>query len=168
MASHLERTHGTGSLDQTTNTRPHKMDKLESTGSWINQFLTRHDYFSTYTKEMGITQENKCSYCGSIDTPEHTVDFKKAYDTIRRSAVYQARRRLGNSEKIITLIKLTLQETANRIKVKGKYSEKFKSPEEAVEAYTEAILSTPTSDGITALQIGLCECKNVSSLRANT
>ncbi|KAJ8977861.1 hypothetical protein NQ317_004769 [Molorchus minor] len=40
---------------------------------YITQFLTGHGSFKYYTKRMGITQDDACSYCGLIDTAEHTV-----------------------------------------------------------------------------------------------
>lgn len=40
---------------------------------FISQFMTGHGYFRTYSKRMGKTVSDNCSYCGEIDTPKHTI-----------------------------------------------------------------------------------------------
>ena len=40
---------------------------------FVTQFLTGHGNFGSYLAKMNIQPTNKCSYCGSVDTPEHTI-----------------------------------------------------------------------------------------------
>ena len=40
---------------------------------FVTQFLTGHGNFGSYLKRMRISPTDKCSYCGRIDTPEHTI-----------------------------------------------------------------------------------------------
>ena len=57
------------------------------------------------------------------------VDFKQAYDRIKRQKLYEALRELGMKNKLIKMIKLTLKDTDNRVRIKGKLSKKFKVKE---------------------------------------
>jgi hypothetical protein len=54
------------------------------------------------------------------------IDFKQAYDTIKREKVYEAMRQMGIGEKLIRLVRMTLKETEYKVLVNGKLSGKFK------------------------------------------
>jgi hypothetical protein len=53
------------------------------------------------------------------------IDFKQAYDTIKREKVYEAMRQ-GIGEKLIRLVKMTLKETEYKVLANGQLSGKFK------------------------------------------
>lgn len=55
------------------------------------------------------------------------VDFKQAYDKIRRTGIYTALKNLGITEEVIKLIEMTLKETKNAIKFKAAQSKEFQS-----------------------------------------
>ena len=54
------------------------------------------------------------------------IDFKQAYDTVKRETVYEVIRGLRIPSKYIKLVKLTLKETYCNVQVNGNISEKFK------------------------------------------
>ena len=54
------------------------------------------------------------------------VDFMKAYDSVDRSKLYHAMRCLEIPEKLIRLVKMTLNETINKVAAEGRTSEGFR------------------------------------------
>jgi hypothetical protein len=54
------------------------------------------------------------------------IDFKQAYDTIKREKVYEAMRQMGIGEKLIRLVRMTLKETEYKVLANGQLSGKFK------------------------------------------
>lgn len=63
-----------------------------------------------------------------LQLPTHLVfiDFKQAYDSIRRYKLYQILREFKIHPKLIKLIKMTLEKTENKVKVKRMTSRKFR------------------------------------------
>lgn len=53
------------------------------------------------------------------------IDFKQAYDTIKREKIYEALTELGIPNKLRNLIKMTLSETKNKILLEGHISNSF-------------------------------------------
>jgi hypothetical protein len=53
------------------------------------------------------------------------IDFKKAYDSFRREALYNILIEFGIPKKLVRLIKTCLTETYNRVRVGNNLSEKF-------------------------------------------
>ena len=53
------------------------------------------------------------------------IDFKKAYDSIRREALYNILIEFGIPKKLVRLIKMCLTETYNRVRVGKNLSEMF-------------------------------------------
>jgi hypothetical protein len=53
------------------------------------------------------------------------IDFKQAYDTIKRETVYEAMRQMGIGDKLIRLVRMTLKET-EFVLANGQLSGKFK------------------------------------------
>ena len=53
------------------------------------------------------------------------IDFKKAYDSVRREALYNILMEFGIPKKLISLIKMCLTETYSRVRVGKNLSEKF-------------------------------------------
>lgn len=67
--------------------------------------------------------------CGKKNIQLHTIfiDFKNAYDKIRREEIFKAMKELGVSEELIKLTKMTLTSTYNRVKYKQQKSNKYES-----------------------------------------
>lgn len=67
------------------------------------------------------------SGCYEYDIPTHIlfIDFKRAYDTVNRTKLITTLRELDIPEKLINLIKMTLTDTVNRVKIKEATSETF-------------------------------------------
>lgn len=65
--------------------------------------------------------------CYEYDIPAHIlfIDFKRAYDTINRTKLINVIRKLKIPEKLVRLIKMTLQNTSNRVKCNGRTSDSF-------------------------------------------
>ena len=40
---------------------------------YLTQALTGHGQYKTYTKKIGKGADDRCMYCGIIDTAEHTI-----------------------------------------------------------------------------------------------
>ena len=53
------------------------------------------------------------------------IDFKKAYDSVRREALYNILIEFGIPKKLVTLIKMCLTETYSRVRVGKNLSEMF-------------------------------------------
>jgi len=53
------------------------------------------------------------------------IDFKKAYDSVRREALYNILIEFGISKKLVRLIKMCLTETHSRVRVGKNLSEMF-------------------------------------------
>lgn len=65
------------------------------------------------------------SYAYGKETYVLFVDFRQAYDRVKRAELYQALTELGITGKLLRLIRLTLKETNNRVKVGRKTSGTF-------------------------------------------
>jgi len=53
------------------------------------------------------------------------IDFKKAYDSVRREALYKILIEFGIPRKLVSLIKMSLSETYSRIRVGKNVSDRF-------------------------------------------
>ena len=53
------------------------------------------------------------------------IDFKKAYDSVRREALFNILIEFGIPKKLVRLIKMCLTETHNRVRVGKNLSEMF-------------------------------------------
>ena len=56
---------------------------------------------------------------------QHFIDFKKAYDSVRRQALYNILIEFGIPKKLVRLIKMYLTETYSRVRVGKNLSEMF-------------------------------------------
>ena len=54
------------------------------------------------------------------------IDFKQAYETVKREKVYKAMRGLGIPNKYVKLVKMTLKETDYKVQVNGNISKGLK------------------------------------------
>jgi len=61
----------------------------------------------------------------NISVHQLFVDFKQAYDTVNRTALYGILRRLGIPQKLINLIRAMLQDSQGRVVLQGKLSDCF-------------------------------------------
>jgi hypothetical protein len=53
------------------------------------------------------------------------VDFKKAYDSVKREALYNSLLEFGTPKKLVRLIKMCLNETYSKVRVGKLLSDKF-------------------------------------------
>ena len=60
-----------------------------------------------------------------MDVTQLFIDFKKAYDSIRREALYNILMEFGIPKKLVRLIKMCLTETYSRVRVGKNLSEMF-------------------------------------------
>ncbi|KAJ8926936.1 hypothetical protein NQ314_020788 [Rhamnusium bicolor] len=72
---------------------------------FVTQFLTGHGYFRYYTKRMGITEDDKCMYCGGIDTAEHTIPICDRWSQWRQELQEELDVRIGRENIINVLIR---------------------------------------------------------------
>jgi hypothetical protein len=64
--------------------------------------------------------EKKWEYNGTVH--QLFIDFKKAYDSVRREALYNI---FGIPRKLVGLIKMCLNETYSRVRISKNLSDKF-------------------------------------------
>ena len=82
-------------------------------------------YFQTNIS-LKITQINHLNlYALSVAVQQLFIDFKKAYDSVRREALYNILIEFGIPKKLVRLIKMCLTETYSRVRVDKNLSEMF-------------------------------------------
>jgi hypothetical protein len=67
--------------------------------------------------------EKKCEHNGTVH--QLFIDFKKAYDSVRREALYNILIEFGIPRKLVGLIKMYLTETYSRVRIGKNLSDKF-------------------------------------------
>jgi hypothetical protein len=67
--------------------------------------------------------EKKWEYNGTVD--QLCIDFKKAYDSVRREALYNILIEFGEPRKLVGLIKMCLNETYRRVRIDKCLSDTF-------------------------------------------
>ena len=67
--------------------------------------------------------EKKCEYYDTVH--QLCIDFKKAYDSVRREFLYNIIIEFGVPQKLVTLIKMCLTETYSRVRVDKNLSDMF-------------------------------------------
>ena len=88
------------------------------------------DYQCGYRQERSTVDQiftvhqilEKCSEPGK-DAHHLFIDFKAAYDSIDRHHLYAAMDELNIPQKLIALVKATMNNTECRIKIKNRFSE---------------------------------------------
>lgn len=70
---------------------------------YLTQFLTGHGHFQTYRKRFKLAEEDKCLYCGEIDTPEHAVLVCDRW-TRERTKLEQDLRRHISKENVVEVM----------------------------------------------------------------
>ena len=63
----------------------------------------------------------------NIDLHNIFIDFSQAFDIVNRDAIYNSLTKYNIPDKLIKLIKLTMQQTKMKVKVKNSYSEWFET-----------------------------------------
>jgi len=67
----------------------------------------------------------------NIDLHNIIIDFSQAFDTVHRDAIYNSLIKRNVPDKLIKLIKLTMQRTRMKVKVNNSYSEWFKKKQQS-------------------------------------
>jgi hypothetical protein len=83
------------------------------------QYLLRITTHSLGTRQI---LDKKWEYNGTVHQP--FIDFKKAYDSVRREALFKIIFEFGIPKKLMGLIKICLNETYSRVRI-GNLSDKF-------------------------------------------
>ena len=63
----------------------------------------------------------------NIDLHNIFIDFSQAFDTVNRDVLYNSLIKHNVPDKLIKLIKLTMQQTKMKVKVNNSYSERFET-----------------------------------------
>jgi hypothetical protein len=63
----------------------------------------------------------------NIDLHNILIDFSQAFDTVNRDAIYNHLNKRNIPDKLIKLLKLTMQRTKMKVKVNNRYSEWFET-----------------------------------------
>ena len=80
------------------------------------RLLIIYSAFAKYLKKNGNTMNQFIS---------SFIDFKKAYDSVRREVLYKILNEFGIPRKLVRLIKMSLTETYSRVRVGRNVSERF-------------------------------------------
>lgn len=80
---------------------------------------------STIDQIFTIKQLQQNTYEQNLSLHLLFIDFKQAYDSIKRKRVYEALKKLGIPGKLRRLVEMTLKKTVNRVTMEGDVSESF-------------------------------------------
>lgn len=80
---------------------------------------------STIDQIFTIKQIQHKSYEQNLDLHMLFIDYKQAYDSIKRLQIYKAMEKLGVPSKMIKLVEMTLQGTLTKVLVEGNLTESF-------------------------------------------
>ncbi|KAJ4435636.1 hypothetical protein ANN_18252 [Periplaneta americana] len=85
---------------------------------------SRNEFFSInkYLRDDCI-MEKKCDYEGTVH--QLFIDFKKAYDSVKREVLYDILIEFGIPKKLVRLIKMCLSETYSRVRIGQFLSDAF-------------------------------------------
>ncbi|KAJ4451985.1 hypothetical protein ANN_03469 [Periplaneta americana] len=78
---------------------------------------------SRNTKELAIFEQETFSLLTSV--PQLFIDFKKAYDSVKREVLYDILIEFGITKKLVRLIKMCLSETYSRVRIAQFLSDAF-------------------------------------------
>jgi hypothetical protein len=67
----------------------------------------------------------------NIDLHNIFIDFSQAFDTVKRDVIYNSLTKHNVPDKLIKLIKLTMQQTKMKVKVKNRSSEWFERKQQS-------------------------------------
>jgi hypothetical protein len=62
-----------------------------------------------------------------VDIHQPYVDYKEAYNSINRAQLIEIMKEFGVLDKLVRLVKMTLESTNNKVKVQGKMSPSFQT-----------------------------------------
>jgi hypothetical protein len=94
-----------------------KLLGIISVGSTITDLLQiRFSAFGRYYRK-------KCEYNGMVH--QLFIDFKKAYDSVKREVLYDILLEFGIPKKLVRLIKMCLNETYGKVHIGKLFSDKF-------------------------------------------
>jgi sorting nexin-29 len=63
----------------------------------------------------------------NVDIHQPYVDYKQAYDSINKAQLIEIMKDFGVPDKLVRLVKMTLESTNNKVKVQGKMSPSFQT-----------------------------------------
>jgi hypothetical protein len=91
---------------------------------WDHQCGFRHNKITTGQMfYIGQILEKKWEYNGTI--PHPFIDFKKAYDSVRKEVLYNIVIESGIPRKLVGLIKMCLNETYSIVRIGKNLSDEF-------------------------------------------
>jgi hypothetical protein len=99
--------------------------------------------------------EKACEY--KVDLHQLYIEYKEAYDTINRAEIVEIMEEFGISVQLVRLLKMTLMNTNNKVKIQGKLSPSF-----------ETIIGLLQDDSLSTLLFNLCMKKIIRNIRINT
>ncbi|KAJ4437929.1 hypothetical protein ANN_13868 [Periplaneta americana] len=110
--------------------RPKSSRPMEFTADVIVAYVLTEDRRMTYAKiarEYGTSKstilEKKWEYKGTVH--QLFIDFKKAYDSVKREVLYNILIEFGIPKKLVRLIKMCLSETYSRVRIGQFLSDAF-------------------------------------------
>jgi hypothetical protein len=84
------------------------------------------------------------------------IDYKQAHDSINRAQMVEIMKEFGIPKMLVRLVKMTLENTCNKVKIQGKLSPNFK-----------LIVGLRQGDSLTTLLFNLCMEKIIRNVKTN-
>jgi len=81
---------------------------------------------STIDQIFALRQILEKCYEYNVNVHQLYIDFRKAYDTVRRGKVIEALKSFGITPKLVRLVRMTLVDTTSMVKVDGQLSPPFR------------------------------------------
>jgi sorting nexin-29 len=98
--------------------------------------------------------ERTCEY--KLDIHQLYIDYKQAYDTINTTELVEIMKEFGIPMKLVTLVKMTLENTNSKMKIQGKLSPSF-----------ETVIGLRQGDSLSKLLFNLCTENIIRNVRIN-
>jgi hypothetical protein len=121
------------------------------------------DYQRGFRKDQSTTAqifclrmilEKACEY--NVDIHELHIDYKQAYDSTNRAELVEIMKEFGTPMKFARLVKMTLANTNNKVKIQGKLLPSF-----------EMAVGLRQGDSLSTLLFNLCTEKTIRNVKIN-
>ena len=96
---------------------------MDSNGEVSQVCNNNNTYLLTYLLTHSMVQRKKWEY--NEEVHQLFIDFKKAYDSVRREVLYKILIEFGIPRKLVRLVKMSATETYSRVRVGKNVSDMF-------------------------------------------
>jgi hypothetical protein len=98
--------------------------------------------------------EKGCEY--NVDTYQLWTDYKQAHDSTNKAQLVETMKELGIPKKLVRLVKMTLENKQNKVKIQEKLLPNF-----------ETVVGLRQSDSLSTLLFNVCMAKIIINVKTN-